>query len=218
VRAGARAYSTANLESGWVPSPLPAIFSGEQLTGYRQWLGTAAAGSLGGSFDAPDIADYYLTPYDLGYGRTVSFDHEFVGRAALERFAHQQNRTKVTLVWNAEDLMRMFGSWLTPGESAKYLELPKARYALYQMDKVTVGGEVVGVSLDCGYLANEQAFVSLASVDAAHSAPGSQVTVVWGEDPNSSKPQVEAHVQTEVRATVAPAPYVQFARGAYRSA
>lgn len=29
VRVGAKAYSTANLESGWVPSPLPAIFSGD---------------------------------------------------------------------------------------------------------------------------------------------------------------------------------------------
>jgi glycine cleavage system aminomethyltransferase T len=173
---------------------------------------------LGGSFDGPDIADYYLNPYDLGYRRTVSFDHEFVGRAALERFAQQQNRTKVTLVWNAEDLMRMFGSWLTPGGSAKYLELPNARYALYEMDKVTVDGDVVGVSLGCGYLANEHAFVSLASIDGPHCAAGSQVTVVWGESSDSSKPQVEAHVQIEVRATVAPAPDVQFARGAYRSA
>jgi glycine cleavage system aminomethyltransferase T len=186
--------------------------------GHRQWLGVTAAGSLGGSFDASEIADYYLSPYDLGYGRTVSFDHEFVGRAALERFAGQQNRTKVTLVWSAEDVTRIFGSWLASGEPATYFDMLKARDALYQMDKVTGEGEMVGVSLECSYLANEQAFVSLASIDNAHCTPGSKVTVVWGERPNSSKPQVEPHVQTEVRARVAPAPYVQFAREAYRSA
>ena len=31
-----------------------------------------------------DIEDYYLTPWDLGYGHIVKFDHDFVGREALE--------------------------------------------------------------------------------------------------------------------------------------
>ena len=80
-----------------------------------------------------------------------------------------------------------------PGPGAKYLELPKARYALHQQDKVLAGGEQVGVSLDCGYIANERAMVSLATVDVAHSEPGTEVVVLWGEEPNSAKPQVEPH-------------------------
>ena len=69
-RAGRRAGRTrrANLESGWVPSPLPAIFDGEASAAYREWLPAARAGSLGGSLASDDIHDYYLTPYDLGYG------------------------------------------------------------------------------------------------------------------------------------------------------
>jgi hypothetical protein len=43
------------------------------------------------------------------------------------------------------------------------------------------------------------------------------VTVVWGEEPNSAKPAVEPHVQVEIRAVVAPAPYVDFARHGYRA-
>jgi vanillate/3-O-methylgallate O-demethylase len=43
------------------------------------------------------------------------------------------------------------------------------------------------------------------------------VTVIWGEEPNSAKPAVEPHVQTRIRAVVAPAPYVDFARESYRS-
>ena len=35
--------------------------------------------SLGGSFYSNNIEDYYLTPYDLGYGPFVKFDHEFYG-------------------------------------------------------------------------------------------------------------------------------------------
>jgi glycine cleavage system aminomethyltransferase T len=221
VRAGAKAYSTANLESGWVPAPLPAIFGDDpHLSAYREWLPAGAVGSLGGSVDARDIESYYLTPYDIGYERTVRFDHDFVGRAALERLAEAPPRRKVTLVWNADDVAAAIGSLFTPGPGAKHLELPKARYALHQQDKVVIGGddsaEQVGVSLDCGYIANERAMVSLATVDVAHSTPGTEVTVLWGEAPNSAKPQVEEHRLWKIRATVAPVPYVQFARDEYR--
>src|ERR687891_1688664 len=52
---GSRAYATNTLESGWIPSPLPAIFTGDELRSYREWLpadGYEATGSLGGSFYA----------------------------------------------------------------------------------------------------------------------------------------------------------------------
>ena len=87
---GARTYPTSCLESGWIPSPLPAIYTGEKMKPYRQWLtekSYEATASLGGSFNSENIADYYLTPYDLGYGPFVKFDHDFVGRAALEKIA-----------------------------------------------------------------------------------------------------------------------------------
>ena len=84
------------------------------MKGYRQWLSAKsyeAMASLGGSFYSNDITDYYLTPYDLGYGPFVKFDHDFVGRAALEKMADNQKRKKVTLVWNGEDIARVFGSF-----------------------------------------------------------------------------------------------------------
>lgn len=217
VAAGALAYSTSNLESGWVPTPLPAIFTGGELEGYRRWLPAAAAGSLGGSYRSEQIADYYLTPYDLGYGGHVAFDHDFVGREALLRHQQEPARTKVTLVWNPDDVAAALGSLLADGPKAKYIQLPKARYALYQVDAVLAGDELAGFSLDCGYIANESAFVSLATVDRAHETPGTQLTVLWGEEPNSTKPQVEPHQQREIRATVAPVPYVDFARTSYRA-
>jgi glycine cleavage system aminomethyltransferase T len=218
VLAGAKAYSTANLESGWIPSPLPAIFGDDPLLrAYREWLPADRIGSLGGSLASQDITDHYVTPYDLGYGRHVAFDHDFVGRAALERHATAPHRTKVTLVWNSDDVTAAMGSLHLPGPGAKYIELPKSRYALYQSDTVTAGGAAVGISMDCGYLANERSMVSLATVDATHGEPGTEVVVLWGEDPNSTKPAVEEHVQVPIRATVAPAPLVDFARNRYRA-
>ncbi|MFD8279151.1 aminomethyl transferase family protein [Streptomyces solisilvae] len=218
VRAGAKAYSTANLESGWVPAPIPAIFGDDPLLKeYREWLPASAIGAIGGSVDSDDIADYYLTPYDIGYDRTVKFDHDFIGRAALEELAKHPPRTKVTLVWNNDDVTAALGSLLGDGPGAKYFDLPKIRYALHQEDRVLVDGERIGISLDCGYIANERAMVSLATIAKEHAEPGTEVTVVWGEHPRSAKPQVEDHKQWEIRATVAPVPFVQFARTNYRS-
>jgi glycine cleavage system aminomethyltransferase T len=218
VRVGAKAYSTANLESGWVPAPMTALFSADPLMAeYREWLPVGKVGSIGGSLDSADIGDYYLTPYELGYGKTVRFDHDFIGREALEEMAQQPSRTKVTLVWNADDVTAAIGSLYRPGPGAKFIDLPKARYATHHEDKVLKAGRPAGVSLDCGYLANERVMVSLAVLDAEHATPGTEVTVVWGEQPVSAKPAVEEHTQVEIRATVAPVPFVDFARESYRS-
>ena len=217
VRVGSKAYSTANLGSGWVPAPMPALFSDDPLMQeYREWLPLSRVGSIGGSLDSADIADYSLTPYDIGYGKTVRFDHDFIGREALERLAESSPaRTKVTLVWNADDVADAIRSMFLPGPGAKYIEMPKARYATHHEDKVLKDGKQVGISLDCGYLANEREMVSLATIDTALSEPGTEVVVVWGEQPVSAKPAVEEHKQVEIRATVAPCPYD--ARGDYRA-
>ena len=176
----------------------------------RRWVPSAAASTRRTS------RDYYLTPYDIGYGKTVKFDHEFVGREALERLAQTPPpRTKVTLVWNADDVTAAIGSLYRPGPGAKYIDMPKARYATHHEDKVLKDGQQVGISLDCGYLANEREMVSLATIDTALSEPGTEVVVLWGEQPVSAKPAVEEHVQVEIRATVAPCPYD--ARDTYRS-
>jgi vanillate/3-O-methylgallate O-demethylase len=219
VRVGAKAYSTANLESGWVPAPMTALFSDDPLMQeYREWLPVTKVGSIGGSQDSADIRDYCLTPFDIGYGKTVKFDHEFIGREALERMAQTTApRTKVTLIWNADDVTAAVGSLYRPGPGAKFIDLPKARYATHHEDKVLKDGRQIGLSLDCGYLANERVMVSLATLENEYAEPGTEVTVVWGEQPVSAKPAVEEHQQVEIRATVAPVPFVDFAREQYRS-
>jgi vanillate/3-O-methylgallate O-demethylase len=218
---GSRAYPTTCLESGWIPSPLPAIYVGEKMKAYRQWLSTKsyeAMASLGGSFYSDDIADYYLTPYDLGYGPFVKFDHDFVGRLALEEKVNNQKRKKVTLVWNGEDIARAFGSLFRDGgDAAKYIDLPLANYSTLPFDKVLKNGKIIGVSTYTGYTYNERAMISLAVVENQHSEVGTEVTLVWGEEGRgSSKPTVERHTQAPIRATVAAVPYAQVARIAYR--
>jgi len=211
---GAKAYSSSPLESGWVPTPFPAIFD-DDFAEYREWLPAARAGSIGGSLYSTDVHDYYLTPYDIGLGKSVRFDHDFHGREALEKLAESPARRKATLLWNPEDVASVVRSQIEPGTPAKFLDFPKARYGFYQMDEVLQDGRRVGISTDAGYITFDQLYMSLATVDA-DVAEGSEVEVVWGEDPISKKPQVEPHRQVRIRATVAPAPYHDYARAQYR--
>jgi vanillate/3-O-methylgallate O-demethylase len=151
-------------------------------------------------------------------GGLVKFDHDFIGADALkERIERGPRRKKVTLVWDADDMARVVSSAWRDGPKYKYFNMPKARYGLYQMDEVLIGGKRAGISLDCGYIANERKIVSLAVIDEEFSATDTEVSVVWGENPVSSKPVVEPHDQTQIKALVAPAPYGAHARTLYRS-
>jgi glycine cleavage system aminomethyltransferase T len=209
---GAIAYSTTALESGWLGLPVPAVYSGESTRAYREWLSADASfvgnATLGGSFDSDDIEDYYPTPWDLGYGNVIKYDHDFLGRSALERTADQPHRRKVWLRWHDEDVTRLLGGGLFGGaERTRYLQVPYAVYATFQYDTVRVADRVVGISNRTGYTVNVGGWSSLAMIDEAYAVDGAEVTVVWGEaDGGSVKLDVERHVQTEVRATVSTTP------------
>lgn len=218
-RVGARAYATNTLESGWIPSPLPAIYTGDELKSYREWLpatGYEATGSLGGSYYSDDIEDYYLTPYDLGYGPFVKFDHDYIGREALEKIADEPHRKKVTFAWHPEDVTRVMASMLDPGaEHYKYIDLPLSNYASASYDKIVKGGKTVGFSMFAGYSYNERSMLSLGTV-APDVEIGSELKLVWGEeDGGSEKTTVERHKQTEIRVMVSPVPYSKIAREEY---
>jgi vanillate/3-O-methylgallate O-demethylase len=218
VRVGARAYSTNTLESGWIPSPLPAVYTGEKMKPYRQWLPATsyeATGSLAGSLDSSKIEDYYVTPYAMGYGPFIKFDHDFIGREGIERMAREPQRKKVTFAWNGDDVTKIFRSLFEPGDIYKYLDLPQSNYASASYDKVMRGGKVVGVSMFTGYSYNERSYLSLGIVDPDIEI-GAEVTLVWGEEGGGSrKTTVERHKQIEIRAIVSPAPYSRAAREEY---
>ncbi len=219
---GGRAYSSNTLESGWLPSPLPAFYTGDSqmMKDFRSWAdGKSYAGmcSIGGSHVPDSIEGYYLTPWDIGYGHIVKFDHDFVGREALERMANETHKQKVTLALDNEDMMRVLSSLYAEGDRAKYFEFPSAVYAMHPFDEVrNADGKAIGVSTWIGYSSNEGKMLTLAMLDPAEVEMGKEVKLVWGE-PNggTTKPTVEAHVQTEITAVISPVPYSNVARNDY---
>lgn len=214
VHVGALAYPTAAVETGWVAAPVPAVYTAPELAGYRKYLGLYSFEGqtpLHGSFFSENIEDYYVSPYELGYARSISFGHDFIGRDALLAARDSVRRTKVTLVFNSADA----GLAATPGQDAAApghdLVLSMGRH------RVEASGELIGTLYHTASIDPEGAVLALAVIDRRHAAPGTGVTVTWGEHPgHGTAPDADLGFP-RIRATVAPAPYNEHARTRYRS-
>ena len=205
------AFGNISVVSGWFPLPVPAVYDHEDLEGYREWLeadGLEGICPLGGSFVSDDITDYYVTPFDIGYDRVLKFDRDFTGREALEEVAESPPRKPVTLIWDPEDFLDIFGSLFREGDTYKFFDFPLVPWDSAHYDRVEKDGELVGLSQWYGYTYNERKMLSEASVDVEYAEPGTEVTIVWGEE-NSPKSNVERHVEKEITATVAAMPFAE---------
>jgi vanillate/3-O-methylgallate O-demethylase len=220
VQVGARAYATNTLESGWIPSPVPAVYTGEKMKAYREWLpGTSyeANAGLGGSFVSNKIEDYYTSPHELGYASFTKFDHDFIGKEALQKMEGKVHRKKVTFAWNDQDVTKVLQSMFAPaGENYKFIDLPLSNFASSSFDSIMSGGKVIGASMFSGYTYNERKMLSLGFVEEQYAKPGTELALIWGEENGGTKKTtVERHKQMEMRVTVGPTPYAAPARETY---
>ena len=219
VRCGNRAYSTNTLESGWIPSPLPGIYTGDgMMQEYRDWLGAdsyEAIGSIGGSFVSDDIANYYVNPFELGYNFYIGWKKDnFIGKESLVAMKEGGNRQKVTFEWNREDVLKVIASGFEEGTPFKWIDFPQPNYASSSADMVMRDGKMVGMSMFNGYSFNERCMLSLGVVDADVKV-GDVLTLVWGEPDDTQKTSTEKHKQAEIRVKVSPTPYASEARENY---
>jgi vanillate/3-O-methylgallate O-demethylase len=159
---------------------------------------TTLAGSMG-----DDINLRYRSPIELGWGSAVKFDHDFTGRAALERETASPRRKMVTLTWNPEDVVDVYASQFSGGETYMWMDplhlgQHQGQNILYA-DQVLKNGKVVGVSSGRTYSYYFRAMLSLCSIDVDQGALGTEVAVLWGNPGTRQK---------EIRATVARFPYL----------
>jgi vanillate/3-O-methylgallate O-demethylase len=219
VQCGSRAYSTNTLESGWIPSPLPGIYTGDDmLAEYRSWLGAdsyEATGAIGGSFVSDNIEDYYVNPFELGYDFYIGWKKDdFVGKAALEKMKAADNRKKVTFEWNREDVLKVIASAFEDDIPYKWIDFPISNYASSSADMVVNDGKMMGMSMFAGYSFNERSMLSLGVVDQSVSV-GDVLTLKWGESDDTQKTSTERHKQADIRVRVASTPYAKEARENY---
>lgn len=209
VRGGALSYAAALFESGWIANSLSAVY-GDDLRDFREWLEEYAFEGfhhLRGSFRSENIEDYYVTPWDLGYQRSINFDHDFIGRAALEKMAEQPKRTKVWLSWDDEDAARVLAeSQIGDDDGPAELFLPNGvpTWPVIGTYYEILGGDgLIGIAVATGYTVRLGHVTSLGYVNEADAVDGAQVDIVWGEaDGGASDPRVRPHKPTRVRATL----------------
>lgn len=214
---GGRAYASVATESGWIANTLPAVYSQPELKAFREWQtarsfeGTLA---IAGSFVSDRIEDYYVTPWDLGYTHIAKFDHDFIGREALEARIDEPHRRKAWVEWNKDDVAKIFSSLYNEGDQRfKYLEMPFATYTATQFDRLDQGGVHVGNANLTTYSSNTRSWISLGSIDESVQ-DGTEVELTWGEPAGSvDSPFYERHTQTVVRATVMSRPFSETTEG-----
>lgn len=201
-RLGLRAYCMNHTEDGFPQAYYHFVYPWaedpgfvEFMNGQTDYMWPVRKGSMG-----PGLQHLYRTVVELGWEKMIKFDHDFVGRAALEREVANPRRTMVTLEWNTDDIMDVHRSQYEPGEPYNPLDEPNhsAGSGLYA-DKVLKDGALVGVSSGRAYSMHYRVMISLCSIDIDQAEIGNRVTVVWGEPGTRQK---------EIRATVARFPYL----------
>ena len=155
-----------------------------------------------------DLDERFATPYDVGWGFLVKYNHDFPGRAALEAVKDNPPRTLATLEWNAEDVGKVFAAMNDGGEkvddiSAKRdMNEPRNSYfgnTTYRADSVyDADGNKIGITAGRIHSYTYNAMLSLAFVKPEFAKEGTEVVVLWGT-PGTR--------QMKVRAKVAHTPY-----------
>jgi vanillate/3-O-methylgallate O-demethylase len=184
-RLGWKTYFVNHVEGGFPQQTWTFLSAAHGDPGFQVFNrpDTARAPLLSGSVDPADVWARFRTPVEVGWEKSIRFDHDFVGRAALEKEVANPRRTIVTLVWNSEDVIDVYASMFRDGEDYTYIEIPTAPHGrgnVGHADFVLKDHEVIGISGTI-YSYYYRRIISLCSIDIGAAAIGTDVVVRWGE-------------------------------------
>ncbi|WP_161349824.1 aminomethyl transferase family protein [Maritimibacter harenae] len=206
-RLGWKTYPVNHVEGGFPQATWTFASAAPEEPGFLDYVSGSQGTrwrdpAVSGSADHADMRARYRTPSEVGWENSVRFDHDFLGRAAVELDLADARRTIVTLEWNPQDIIDIYASLFEEGEEYEYVELPSSphfRLALAHADRVLVGGRDVGVASGLAYSYWYRKMLSHCTIDRACAEIGTDVTVLWGNPGGRIK---------EVRARVARFPYL----------
>lgn len=203
-RLGWRTYLVNHIEGGFPQQSWTFLPADIQDDGYRAFIGNRDFPShVSGSVDPADMRARFRSPLEVNWQSTTKFDHDFIGRKALEEEATIPRRTAVTLRWNPDDVLDIHASLLRPGEPYKTIDLPTSptwkEGVLAHSDHLLKDGRPVGYSSGTIYSYHYREVLSMGCIDIAEARIGNEVTVMWGDHGSRIKP---------VRAVVERYPYL----------
>lgn len=205
-RLGNPAYNMTHWENGFPQAYLDFPLPWFEYEAFAKWLrernlgvlcdGSVMISALMGSMEG-DFSARYRNPIELGWEKTINFDHDFLGKEALQKILAGPHRKMVTLEWNKEDILDIHHSQLEPGEPYKDIAMPDDiswGFPGYHADKVVnEDGKTVGISTGRMLAWFYREMISICSIDAEYSNLGTEVFVVWGE-PGTRQKKIRARV------------------------
>lgn len=173
------------------------IWAAGEDTDQENWSNVEPSGTLG-----DNVSDYFHNPIELGWGISVNLkpEHDFVGKAALQKIKETNTKKTVTLVWNPEDVLDVYASYLQKDEEPyRFLPFPlmDTKEGAIQELVTNKDGMKVGQSEFYVYTLFSREVISMGVIESEYAEEGTEVIIHWGEPGKRIK---------KIRATVAPFP------------
>lgn len=211
-RIGMQVYGMHHTESGFAQSYihfLPAYTEDPDFMAFLAGGADDYMRDLPGSA-GPVLEKRYANPVELGWAHMIRFDHDFVGRAALERIVDEPHRRIVTLEWHRDDILDVYASQFDADAEVEFMDFAAnpiwtAHNSIVFCDDVMVGDSQIGVSSGRVFSYFYRKMLSLALLQPEYTQIGETVEVLWGRPGNQLK---------RIRATVARYPYLDLPKNA----
>lgn len=144
----------------------------------------------------------FHSPVEFGWIGTIDFERDFPAKQALlEEIGHPPKKSMM-LVWNSEDVMKIYASLFD--DEPDSIDLPamptktsETSFA-FALPVLTKDHQLAGFATNRGYSPRTKKFISITQLNAEYAVEGTELLVKYGS---------EGKRQILIRATVQSAPY-----------
>lgn len=159
-----------------------------------------------GSFGA-DCPYQYASPFDVGWGNLVNFNHDFIGKAALQAEAAGPHNTLVHLIWDKDDILKVIATYFEE-DSCDIMDMVEDFDYVHSnrdvhLDAVYDGDKLIGAASGRMLSPKNKEMMSLCVIKEEYAVEGKEVEVLWGT-PGTRQMRIKAKVML--------APYVKVCR------
>lgn len=138
---------------------------------------------ISGSVEPENMRARFRTPGEVDWLWMAKFDHDFIGREALENEVRNPGRKIVSLELNVDDMCDVYRSQFTD-DPYKFMEMPCAEeqpaggHQDYVTDKE---GNVIGIASNPTYSSHYRTTICQAIIDHDQIEEGKEVILKWGD-------------------------------------
>lgn len=190
-----RNHTQGGYPNQWIHYYYPTLLESEEMkqyiaehSGYNIMMN--AYNFYGSASD--DIQNAFVTPFDVKWEYLINYDHDFIGKDALLKIKENPKRTIVTLEWDPADVGACFaeqfkGKFTLPFDDISNMA-DGAMVDFFVISKIMVGDKMVGVATGRERDFYHITMISLAFLDMEYAVEGTELTVLWGTNPETVFP------------------------------